>query len=490
MKVAHANTTSLPEDLVSVVLPIRNQSTELPRLLRKLGRIMDARTQAYHIIVVDDGSTDQTARVAAELARRFPVTVVSHTKGMGVGKALRTGLFEALPLSGTVITMDPDKNHDPVLIPRMLEELENGNDIVIASRFNRRGIESGMGKRRRVLRGLANGVLRSITPLRGVRDHTSGFQAYRSELLQRVVDKYGKDKFLLEGDFASRLEILLKATSEGAKIVEVPLVAAYDHQKLPASNPMWLTIRRYGEVIRRYRRSRTNLETHAAGDNLALDRRTTVRRSEGFHRALSLVVAFLGIVATAPVMALVGLAVKLTSRGPVFFAQTRIGIDRRRADKRIRECRRSKDLGGRPFQIYKFRTMKHCPDAERQQVWASPDDPRVTAVGRVLRKFRFDELPQLFNVLFGTMNIVGPRPEQPKIFGELRTQIGRYDERQQVPPGITGWAQVTASYDQTVDDVRRKVELDLEYVARRSVVEDLKIMFRTIPVVLLQRGAW
>ena len=122
--------------------------------------------------------------------------------------------------------------------------------------------------------------------------------------------------------------------------------------------------------------------------------------------------------------------------------------------------------------------------------WARPDDPRVTPLGRVLRKFRFDELPQLVNVLLGDMNIVGPRPEQPRIFMQLRQQIERYQERQRVPPGITGLAQVNQHYDRSIDDVRKKVAYDLEYVAHRSLTEDLKILLRTLPVVLFQRGAW
>ncbi len=124
------------------------------------------------------------------------------------------------------------------------------------------------------------------------------------------------------------------------------------------------------------------------------------------------------------------------------------------------------------------------------QVWARPDDPRVTRLGRVLRKYRLDELPQLFNVLRGDMNIVGPRPEQPQIFAELRRQIGGYARRQRVRPGITGWAQVNLHYDTSVESVRQKVAYDLEYVARQSLAEDLRIMARTVPVVLFRRGAW
>src|SRR5204862_4765752 len=127
-------------------------------------------------------------------------------------------------------------------------------------------------------------------------------------------------------------------------------------------------------------------------------------------------------------------------------------------------------------------TMRAAPENGARQVWAVPDDDRVTPVGRVLRKFRLDELPQLINVLKGDMNIVGPRPEQPAIFVYLREQIEGYQRRQRVRPGITGWAQINLAYDQSVEDVRRKVALDLEYIHRQSALEDFKIMCRTLPV--------
>jgi len=210
--------------------------------------------------------------------------------------------------------------------------------------------------------------------------------------------------------------------------------------------------------------------------------------TEGSRRALNVLVAVVGIVLTAPLMAVIALAIKLTSRGPVLYTQTRVGIDRRGQGRRRSDSRRRADVGGLPFTIYKFRTMhvQMHPD----EVWASEGDPRITSVGRFLRKMRLDELPQLFNVLLGDMNIVGPRPEQPKIFARLRTQIAQYPERQRVRPGITGWAQINQHYDRSLEDVQRKVHLDLEYLERQSLLQDLNIMLRTIPVMMFQRGAW
>ncbi len=211
--------------------------------------------------------------------------------------------------------------------------------------------------------------------------------------------------------------------------------------------------------------------------------------SERARRALNVLVALVGLVIAFPVMVIVALAVKLTSPGPVIFRQPRVGIDRRQrlAFPRRGPIRRS-DAGGRIFQIYKFRTMTAQPGKQRQ-VWASADDPRITPLGRILRKYRLDELPQLVNVLKGDMNIVGPRPEQPAIFRELRQNILGYPLRQRVLPGITGLAQVSNGYDQSLEDVRRKVSLDLEYVAHRSPGGDLRIMARTLPVMLFKLGS-
>jgi lipopolysaccharide/colanic/teichoic acid biosynthesis glycosyltransferase len=213
------------------------------------------------------------------------------------------------------------------------------------------------------------------------------------------------------------------------------------------------------------------------------------RPDDAARRALNLAVATMGVMLTAPVMLLIACLIKLTSRGPVIYSQPRVGVDRR-TDGDQTNHRRQQDLGGRPFTIYKFRTMRAAPVAADAQVWASPDDPRVTAVGRILRKYRLDELPQLFNVLLGDMNVVGPRPEQPRIFQELRAEIAQYHHRQRVLPGITGWAQINHHYDASVDDVKRKVAYDLEYIARCSAVEDLKIMLRTFPVIAFKKGAW
>jgi lipopolysaccharide/colanic/teichoic acid biosynthesis glycosyltransferase len=206
---------------------------------------------------------------------------------------------------------------------------------------------------------------------------------------------------------------------------------------------------------------------------------------------LNVAVASVGLIVTSPVIIVFAGIVKLTSSGPVFYSQARVGIDRRRRRDETRMYdRRRRDLGGRAFNIFKFRSMYTNAERPTGAVWATKGDPRVTAVGRIMRKFRIDELPQLVNVLRGDMNIVGPRPERPSIFSKLSQDIDGYPDRQRAKPGITGWAQINQAYDTNLEDVRSKVRYDLEYLQRQGVAEDLKIMARTLPVMIFRKGGW
>ncbi len=212
-------------------------------------------------------------------------------------------------------------------------------------------------------------------------------------------------------------------------------------------------------------------------------------RSEKLDRLVNISLASLGLVLAAPIMVGFAILVKLTSPGPIFYAQARVGLDRRRSGATGTYDRRTRDLGGAAFMILKFRTMR--VDAEKNgAVWAVKRDARVTRVGRVMRKYRIDELPQLINVIRGEMNIVGPRPERPSIFSRLCDDIAEYPLRQRARPGITGWAQVNQAYDTSLDDVRSKVRFDLEYIERQGVAEDLMIMARTVPVMIFRKGGW
>ena len=212
-------------------------------------------------------------------------------------------------------------------------------------------------------------------------------------------------------------------------------------------------------------------------------------RDESLCRAVNVTLAAIALVVLSPLILLIAIAVRLTSRGPVFYSQVRVGMDRR-YDREVGDERRVHDLGGRPFTMYKFRSMHVNAEPDGRAVWALRADPRVTIVGRVLRRTRLDELPQLWNVLKGDMNIVGPRPERPSLFADLREGIPMYRFRQRVKPGITGWAQINQCYDACVDDVRRKVQYDLEYIRRQSLLEDLRIMTMTLPVMLFGQKGW
>jgi sugar transferase (PEP-CTERM system associated) len=177
------------------------------------------------------------------------------------------------------------------------------------------------------------------------------------------------------------------------------------------------------------------------------------------------------LVLAAPVMALTVLAILLEGGGPVIFRQERVG------------------RGGRSFTLLKFRSMRHDAEAGGKAQWASEKDDRVTPVGRVIRKLRIDELPQLFNVLAGEMSLVGPRPERPCFVAELATEIPFYELRHSVKPGITGWAQVRWTYTASVEDAKRKLQFDLYYVKNHSLALDLLIAIETVRVVLFAKGS-
>ncbi|MFB3908285.1 MAG: sugar transferase [Candidatus Eisenbacteria bacterium] len=209
------------------------------------------------------------------------------------------------------------------------------------------------------------------------------------------------------------------------------------------------------------------------------------------HRFLALVLLLLA----SPVMVATAIAIKASSPGgPILYRQERVGLNRRRRamqgpTHRGATDRRKVPNYGRMFQIYKFRTM--VPDAERMTgpVWASQKDPRITPVGRILRHLRIDELPQLINVVQGTMSLIGPRPERPHFVSQLSEKIPDYVTRLAVPPGITGLAQVERDYDGSFEDVKRKVKYDIYYVKNRCYLLDVKIMLRTVDVMLRGKGA-
>lgn len=195
------------------------------------------------------------------------------------------------------------------------------------------------------------------------------------------------------------------------------------------------------------------------------------RFTRAIHRLASFFSSLLLTVLLAPVGLLVAIAVKLESRGPIFYTQERVG------------------LSGHTFQVIKFRSMRQDAESASGPVWATAKDSRVTRVGAILRKLRLDELPQVINVLRGEMCLVGPRPERPHFVRMLEEKITYYDLRHCIRPGITGWAQVSADYGSNVEESRTKLEYDLFYVKNASLMFDLIILFKTVKIALCGRGA-
>jgi exopolysaccharide biosynthesis polyprenyl glycosylphosphotransferase len=211
---------------------------------------------------------------------------------------------------------------------------------------------------------------------------------------------------------------------------------------------------------------------HVGDDWIAsLDASAQTLYAARLKRMLDLLAAAVGLLLTGPLVLILALLVKLTSKGPAFFRQERMGFH------------------GRPFTFAKLRTMVEDAEAECGPIWAARDDPRVTPIGRFLRRSRLDELPQLWNVLIGEMSLVGPRPEREHFVTRFREEIPHYEKRLLVLPGITGWAQVHQGYDASTDDVIEKLRYDLYYVNHLCLKLDLLVLLKTISVVLRGRGA-
>lgn len=188
-------------------------------------------------------------------------------------------------------------------------------------------------------------------------------------------------------------------------------------------------------------------------------------------RAFDLAVSVAALAVTSPLWVVIALAVRLSSPGPVLYRQQRVG------------------LKGRPFTIYKFRSMRQDAESENGATWAKKHDPRVTRVGAFLRRTRLDELPQLINIARGDMSLVGPRPERPEFVQRFEAEIPFYGMRVSVRPGLTGWAQVLHKYDESLSDVQKKLQYDLYYVKHWSPFLDLRVLVKTVAIVLTGKGA-
>ncbi len=188
-------------------------------------------------------------------------------------------------------------------------------------------------------------------------------------------------------------------------------------------------------------------------------------------RALDIIAGAIGLVVLSPLFLITAILIKLTSRGPVFYTQVRVG------------------QYGRLFKIYKFRTMRVDAEKETGAVWAKENDNRLIPVGRFLRRAHIDEIPQFLNILLGDMSLIGPRPERPEFVEKFKAQIPDYEKRLRVKPGLTGLAQVWHRYDSTLADVRKKIKYDLLYIKKICLWTDMRIFFRTFRVVITGEGA-
>jgi len=187
-------------------------------------------------------------------------------------------------------------------------------------------------------------------------------------------------------------------------------------------------------------------------------------------RLMDIVFSLILLIVTSPITLLAAIAIKLESEGPVFYKQERMGMN------------------GKIFKIIKFRTMINDAEKYTGPVWSTKNDPRITKVGKFLRKVRLDEIPQAINILKGDMSFVGPRPERPYFVEKLSKEIPLYKRRLKVRPGLTGWAQVKHKYDESIEDVKIKLRYDLFYIENMSLRLDFKIILRTIFVVLFGKG--
>lgn len=187
-------------------------------------------------------------------------------------------------------------------------------------------------------------------------------------------------------------------------------------------------------------------------------------------RLIDISVSFLILLLFLPIWVLIAVLIRLESKGPIFYIQDRVGKD------------------GKIFKMYKFRSMYDQAEKHSGPVWANRRDPRVTKVGRIIRKLHFDEIPQLINVLRGDMSLVGPRPERPFFVEQLSQEIPIYPRRLKVRPGLTGWAQVKYKYDESLEDVRMKLKYDLFYIENMSLRMDMKILLATLYVILMGKG--
>lgn len=239
-------------DHISVVLPAFNEEKDLPQLLERLDTALEQLRRPFHIVVVDDGSSDRTAAIAAEAARTMPVHLVRHAKNQGLGRAIQTGLTEARKFGGIVVTMDADNSHDPAYIADMIQVFERQDvDLVICSRYQQGSRVVGLNAFRRMLSYGCFLTMKTLLPYRNVRDYSTGFRAYDSSILDRLVIHFG-GRMVEQSGFACMLELLAKLRTIGARVKEIPYTLRYDQKQGASKLRLFRTLRQYYTVVSRF----------------------------------------------------------------------------------------------------------------------------------------------------------------------------------------------------------------------------------------------
>lgn len=231
------------------MMPAYNEEKDLPGLLDRIQTALSGWAD-YRVVVVDDGSADRTAEIVREAARHMPAELISHDVNKGLGAAIRTGLRAAVERGDVIVTLDADNSQDPALIPALVEKLSEGNDFVVASRFQPGAQEVGVPPLRKFLSHLSSGGIRLIVGYPGVRDYTCGFRAYRTETVKKLIDSYG-DAFVRENGFSCMLELVLNLRRIGARGAEVPLVLRYDLKEGASKMRIMRTMWRYVVTLTR-----------------------------------------------------------------------------------------------------------------------------------------------------------------------------------------------------------------------------------------------
>lgn len=241
--------------MILVVLPAYNEASCIGALLESYCEVIEGKNEKFRIIVVDDGSTDGTGKVVLGFSDRLPLELITHPGNRGLAEALRTGLHRALEVAGdrdVIVTMDADNSHLPGLLPRMVALVREGHDVVIASRYQKGAVIKGVSGFRQVLSLGAGFLFRCILPLKGARDYTCGYRAYRASILRRAFADYG-EAYISEKGFSCMVDLLLKLRRYDPIITEVPIILRYDQKTSDSKMNVAKTVRQTLRLLVRRR---------------------------------------------------------------------------------------------------------------------------------------------------------------------------------------------------------------------------------------------